>query len=110
VQFYVVYIQEAHPSDGWQMEVNEREDVVYHQPTTMDERAHVADACALALDLRVPTLIDEISNEVDEAYSALPDRLYLVDAEGRIAYRSGQGPRGFLPDEFEQAISDHLGR
>ena len=31
VQFYVVYIQEAHPSDGWQMEVNERESVIYAQ-------------------------------------------------------------------------------
>ena len=95
VQFYVVYIQEAHPSDGWQMEVNERERVIYAQPTTADERNEVAGACSLGLDLKIPTLLDEMNNEVDEAYAALPDRLYLIDEAGRIAYRSERGPRGF---------------
>ena len=41
----------------------------------------------------------------DRAYAALPDRLYLIDAEGRIAYKSGQGPMGFKPEELEAAIT-----
>ncbi len=105
---YVVYIQEAHASDGWQVPSNERDEVIYKQPTTMNERIDIADACSLRLDLSIPTLLDEMSNEVDEAYAALPDRLYLVDEDGRIAYRSERGPRGFKPDEFEQAITSQL--
>ena len=68
----------------------------------------VASACSLRLDISIPTLLDEMSNEVDEAYSALPDRLYLIDDEGIIAYRSGRGPMGFRPHEFEEAIQTHL--
>ncbi len=104
VAFFVVYIQEAHTRDGWQVPENEREGVVYEQPETASEREAVAEACALRLNLSIPTLIDEMTNEVDQAYAALPDRLYLIDAEGRIAYKSGPGPMGFKPQELEAAI------
>ena len=106
--FYVVYIQEAHPTDGWQLQINEMEDVVFSQPATADERTEVAAACSLRLEMSIPTLLDEMSNEVDEAYAALPDRLYLIDDKGDVAYRSGRGPMGFRPHEFEAAIQTHL--
>ncbi len=105
VSFFVVYIQEAHTTDGWQMPENEREGVVYEQPVTAEERQAVAVACALRLEISIPTLIDEMSNAVDRAYAALPDRMYLIDAEGWVAYRSGPGPMGFKPEELEAAIT-----
>jgi hypothetical protein len=105
VTFYVVYIQEAHPTDGWQVASNEQEGVTYAQPATQDEREAVADACVLHLNLSIPTLIDDMSNTVDQAYAALPDRLYLIGADGRIVYKSAPGPWGFKPDELEDAIT-----
>ena len=90
------------------MEINVDEDVVYAQPTNEDEREHVAEACSTHLDLAIPTIIDDMDNTTDLAYSALPDRLYLVGKDGRIAYKSGRGPMGFRPDEFEAAISEYL--
>ena len=108
MEFLVVYIQEAHPEDGWQMQINTDEDIVYDQPTTFDEREHVAEACATAIDLKMPTLIDDMENSTDLSYAALPDRLYLIGKDGTIAYKSGRGPMGFRPDEFEAAIKDYL--
>ena len=90
------------------MEVNEQEGIIYKQPRTMDERAEIANTCELRLDISIPTLVDEMTNEVDEASSALPDRLYLIDGDGRVAYRSEPGPRGFRPDEFEESIKSCL--
>jgi hypothetical protein len=104
-----VYIQEAHPTDGWQVPPNLAQQVLYAQPKTEDERAEVAGACAVDLALEMPLLLDEMSNEVDTAYCALPERLYLVDAEGRIAYRGGPGPFSFDPGEWERAIEGLLG-
>ena len=91
------------------MQINTDEDIVFDQPTTFDEREHVAEACAVGIDLRIPTLIDDMDNTTDIAYAALPDRLYLVGVDGRIAYKSDRGPMGFRPDEFEAAIKDYLG-
>jgi hypothetical protein len=109
VDFYVVYIQEAHPSDEWQVPVNVDDGVVFEQPKTFAEREEVAQACSLGLDVSIPMLIDEMTNETNVAYAAIPDRLYLVDEEGRIAFRGDRGPMGFRPGEFERAIQAHLG-
>jgi type I thyroxine 5'-deiodinase len=49
-----------------------------------------------------------MTNEVDLKYAALPDRLYLIGADGLVAYRSAPGPWGFKPDELEAAIKDYL--
>lgn len=83
---------------------------MYEQPKSDDEREAVADACVLQLNLSIPTLLDEMSNAVDRAYAALPDRLYLVGADGRILFKSEPGPWGFKPDELEAAIKGMLGR
>ena len=106
----MVYIQEAHPTDGWQIPPNEQDEVLFEQPKSSGARETVAETCAVNLKLSMPTLIDEMTNAVDRAYAALPDRLYLIDAEGRIAYRSGPGPMGFKPQELEAAIGGLVNR
>jgi len=110
VEFFVVYIREAHPTDGWQVEANERDNVLFKQPTTVDERAEVAQACSLRLELKMPMLIDSMEDATDQNYYAMPDRLYLVGRDGRIVYRGAPGPFGFAADELEQAIERHLAK
>jgi Iodothyronine deiodinase len=90
------------------VEANERDEVFFLQPTTLEERVAVADSCALRLDLSIPTLIDDMENSTDRKYYALPDRLYLVGRDGRIAYRGAPGPWGFVAAELEKAIARYL--
>lgn len=99
-----MYIQEAHPTDGWQVGMNVDQNVLFAQPASADERAHVAEACVLHLNFEMPMLLDDMTNSVDLAYSALPERLYVLDREGRIAWRCGMGPFGFDPEGWERAI------
>ena len=70
----------------------------------MDEREEVVVSCSVHLELSILMLIDEMTNLVDEAYAALPERLYLIDQEWEMAYRSHWGPMGFDTTEFEEAI------
>jgi len=90
------------------VEANEREAVFFAQPKTLDERSAIADSCALRLELSIPTLIDDMENSTDQKYYALPDRLYLIGRDGRIAFRGGPGPWGFVADELESAIESYL--
>ncbi len=89
--------------------MNIDDQVVFDQPKTEQDRAEVAEACAIGLELKMPMLLDRLSNEVDTAYAALPERLYVIDREGTIRYRSGMGPWGFDVDAFEKAIQQQLG-
>lgn len=106
--FYVVYIKEIHPSDGWQIPSNEAEGVVYRQPRTREERVEVGQACVLALALELPALVDEMDDAVAQAYGAMPERLYVIDRGGRVAYKGGMGPILFDPEAWEQAIRNLL--
>ena len=109
VQFYIVYIREAHPARGWQGPNNLIEDILYDEPSTDDERTEVATACQIGLDLHMPMLVDGIDNDIDEKYVGLPMRLFLVDGEGKIAYAGEKGPWGWDDVAFEAVLKEMIG-
>lgn len=105
VAFHVVYIEEAHPIDAWQVDDNLKDDVLVKSTQTAEERDHVAGICLAKLGIELPALVDEPDNRVERAYTAWPDRLYVVDRDGTIAYKSAPGPFGFKPAELEAALA-----
>ncbi len=109
VHFYLVYIREAHPSDGWQVPNNLIEDIIVPEHTSDDARTHVASACQIALDIHMPMLVDSLDNSVEEKYIGLPMRLFLIDGDGRIAYAGDKGPFGWDDAGFEEAIKEQIG-
>lgn len=100
----MVYILEAHPSDAWQSASNVRENVVFASPKSVEEKDAVAGSCVRKLGIRIPALVDDLSNTVERAYTGWPDRLYVIDREGRVAYKSAPGPFGFSPQGVESAL------
>jgi Iodothyronine deiodinase/EF hand len=102
--FFLVYVREAHPSDGWWMMSNQRIGIDIAQPQTDDEKRAVAATCQRRLDLDIPFLVDSVDDEVSARYSGMPNRLYLLDTDGRIAFKNGRGPFGFHPRQLEQAL------
>jgi type I thyroxine 5'-deiodinase len=52
----------------------------------------------------MPALLDEFGNSTESAYTAWPDRIYLIDSSGKVAYKSKPGPFGFKPDELQAAL------
>jgi hypothetical protein len=100
----VVYIQEAHSSDLWQMPVNEKQKVVFAMPKNMEERASVADSCVRKLNVQIPALLDDFGNSTERAYTGWPDRLYVIDRNGKVTYKSQPGPFGFQPAGMKAAL------
>jgi len=99
-----VYIREAHPVDGWRSRSNDEAGIMIRQPRTRNAREKVAKRCGEALDISFPVAVDEPDDRAERAYAAFPDRLYLIDRQGRIAYKSGRGPFGYDPRGLEQAL------
>ena len=104
MNFLVVYITEAHPTDLWQTQSNLKDKVMFASPHSEEERAFVAGACVRKLGIEIPAVLDEFGNSTESAYTAWPDRLYLVDSGGRIAFKSPPGPFGFKPADLRAAI------
>ncbi len=81
-----------------------------YDPRKITERRAVARDCEEALKYGMPTLVDEMDDEVNEAYAAWPTRLYLIGLDGRIAYHGGLGPFDFYPSKLGAAIEEYLGQ
>lgn len=108
VAFFIVYIKEAHPEDGWVVTHNREEGIAVSDPSSDQERADVADSCVVRSAIRIPVLVDSMNNTVASAYGGWPDRLYLIGRDGRVAFQGEMGPFGFLPDRLEAAIAGEL--
>jgi len=102
--FLFVYVREAHPTDGWAMKSNEKAGVVVAQPQSFAERQLVAEQCAAKLKPSIPFYVDDIADTAGNLWSAMPARLYVIDSQGKVAWKSGRGPFGFKPEEMEQAL------
>ena len=120
MQFLLVYIREAHPTDGWWLggpvagfaikRFAPQASTAIRDPRTIEERRAAAGQCETALEYGIPTLVDDLDDAVNQAYAGWPTRLYLVGMDGRVAYAGGIGPFGFSPKALGKAIEALLAR
>jgi thiol-disulfide isomerase/thioredoxin len=108
VAFYSVYIQEAHPTDLWAMQQNVRDKVLFSTPKSEDQRFAVAGECVRRLGINFPALVDGLDNHTEIAYTAWPDRMFLIAPGGKLLYKSRPGPFGFDPDDLAAALKKNV--
>jgi hypothetical protein len=121
VEFIVVYVKEAHPTDKWWLG-RSRTQTLFHElsgnparldikePVTLAQRRKVAASCKANLfDGVVPLYVDAMDDRVSQMYTAKPTRIYLIGTDGRVAYNPGIGPFGFNPDHLEAEIKKYIG-
>jgi hypothetical protein len=107
--FLTIYVREAHPTDEWQMKSNVKDDVCYAQPKNLEQRLYIANDFIKRYKYPVPFGVDDMSNAAEAAYSAWPERLYVIDESGHIAYRGGMGPFHYDPKEVRSWLAARYG-
>jgi len=122
VEFIVVYVKEAHPSDKWWLGRTRTQRLLHEfsgnlaridvaEPVTLEQRRRVAASCQANLfDGVVPLYVDTMGNDVNELYTARPTRIYFIGRNGRVLYNPGIGPFGFNPDHLEPVIQEYLAK
>lgn len=90
------------------MDANEEEGIRVLQQTSLEERIEAARAAAARLQLTMPILVDGMDDAASAAFAAWPERIVIVDRDGRIAYPGAPGPYGFLPEEAAASLSAML--
>lgn len=101
----MVYVHEAHALDGFMPRGGSGGDPLVEEPLTLDERKGVAKTCSAKLDLAPMTVVvDDMNDTVCNRYDGWPERLYLIDGDGRIRFVGKRGPRDFDPDALDAAI------
>jgi hypothetical protein len=87
------------------MPSNLKDHVLVVSARTFAARDEAANNCVRKLGIEIPALVDDMQDTAERAYTGWPDRLYVIDRDGRVSYKSKAGPFGFHPDEMAQALS-----
>lgn len=98
----VIYIEEAHPSDGWVSS-----DAPYQIPRhrCLEDRLKAAEL----MNQEVPDCLvvaDSMENSSNAAYGAFFDRLYILQG-GKVVYQGGKGPEGYRISELRSWLEHH---
>jgi hypothetical protein len=91
------------------MKSNLKDDVCYAQPKTLERRVFIANDFIKRFKFTLPFGIDDMSNAANDAYAAWPERIYIIDESGRVAYRGGIGPFNYKPEEARQWLAARYG-
>ncbi len=76
VEFFFIYVREAHPGekrpahDSWETKVE------------------AAEAFREEEDIDIPIIADELNGKIHKKYGSLPNPTYIIDKEGKVAFRS----------------------
>jgi len=89
--FVVVYIEEAHPADGWALDGNYP---INRHRTIKDRLAAATRLTAHPLPANVSVVADTMSDDLNVAYGGLYERLYVIHGS-TVAYQGRRGPSGF---------------
>lgn len=81
VNFLMIYIREAHPIGGREVPNNQFK---VDAPNTLSERCELAGDFDERIQMRMPIVVDTIDDAVADVYAPWPNRLVVVDAEGKI--------------------------
>lgn len=104
VDFYLIYTKEAHASDS----SRPNKSIKIESHTDLKARETAAQSCIKDLKLTIPTLVDDMKDSVGNAYSGHPDRLFIINPEGKIAFRGDKGPWGFDAKAMEKSLLEML--
>lgn len=93
----VVYVIEAHPVGsicpykGIEeiTSENERDNILRHQPKTLEDRLELAKEFKRYLRVEAPIYVDTLANQAWKAFGAAPNIAFLVDSDGLVVARQG---------------------
>lgn len=91
------------------MKSNVAEDICYAQPTTFAQRVAIANDFVARFHYPIPIAIDAMNDAADHLYGGWPERIYIIDESGKIAYRGGLGPFNYHPEKARAWLAQRFG-
>lgn len=99
--FVMIYVQEAHPDDGWMMKKNY--EILRHK--SIEERIEASKTLRSLLSEDITLYIDTIDNAASMAYSGCPNRILII--EGNVlTYQNGPGPTSYNFDDLRRSLQN----
>eukprot|EP00795_Rhopilema_esculentum_P001465 gene1465-15895_t len=100
--FAIIYVEEAHPVDGWRFKNAE---FSIYQHTSLSKRKEAARILAEKYP-DIPVFVDLMDNAVSKAFGAMPERLFIL-MNNEVVYQGGMGPFFYNLEEVKMWLEDY---
>jgi hypothetical protein len=110
VTFLLVYVAEAHPGQILAVPTANGGSELQVIPLLGDERQnlnHLKQLVTLG-KLTVPAGVETPTNSINRDYAAYPNRLYVIGADGRVAFKGAPGPTGLKVPDLEEWLRSNV--
>ena len=105
----IIYIREAHASDGWRFDGDEFSFLANHKD--LQDRI---DAVKLMIEMgkikkehRISVYCDTMNDHTNQLFRAWPERLYVLDNE-KIVYQGKNGPSGYSIPSLDYFLKNKI--
>ena len=95
-----MYVQEAHAGDE-----KGDDEAIFGVPRNTKERRRAACELVNRQGLKAPVLVYDVRDSTLEAYGVGSQRLYVIDARGRVVYKSRPAPQDFQPEKIHPVLT-----
>lgn len=100
--FLTVYVEEAHPCDGWSFKNNVT--IPTHQ--TLEQRCAAAQVMLDTVAFDCPVVVDNMDGTTNKAYAGMPIRLYILRGRN-VEYAGGIGPTFYNLNEVKEWLQSY---
>ena len=91
--------------DGWALGKTS----VIVDPKNQEERQGAATQCTQSYGFEFPTVVDDMLDSTAIQYAAWPERMFVIDPDGRVAFSGGLGPSAFHVRKGGRAVDSKTG-
>jgi hypothetical protein len=109
IDFILIYIREAHASDGWKFDGDNFSFVRNHRNINerLDAVRMMANMANITQDQNIHIYSDTMDDRTNHLFRAWPERLYVLH-EGKILYRGQKGPSGYSIPSLDYFLKKNI--
>lgn len=100
--FLTVYVEEAHPCDGWAFKNN----VTIPKHQTLEQRCAAAQVMLDTVAFDCPIVVDNMGDTTNKAYAGMPIRLFILKGRN-VEYAGGVGPTFYNLNEVKEWLQSY---
>ena len=105
IDFKIVYIRDTHPVLGFRAPTNDRRGLAPEkEPKSLADREKWACEDRKKMKCSIPVVMDTFDDRTLKAYDAFPQRVYVLDRNGKVVY-SSSGLIGFDLERVARAVA-----
>lgn len=109
IDFVIIYIREAHASDGWRFDGEGNSLVANHRD--MEDRIEairtLLDLAEVTGDEPVSIYSDTMNDHTNHLFRGWPEKLYVLHDQ-KIAFQGGNGPSGYSIPSLEYFLKANV--